>query len=64
MGAGKVLYIVWSLAVILMAYVLPYTVFSLVTDLSLYLFWAVLAVIHLIVSYAYIRLSNSGGRHG
>ncbi len=58
------LYTVWSLAVILLAYVLPYTVFAQVTNLSLYLFWAVLAIIHLIVSYTYIKLSNSGVSHG
>ena len=64
MRTGKALYIVWSLAVMLLAYVLPYTVFALVTDLSLYLFWAALAITHLIVSYVYIRLGSSGGNYG
>jgi len=54
-----VLYLIWSLAVILAAYVLPYTLFTSVTNLSLYVFWVIIAALHLLVSCAYIR---AGGR--
>jgi len=56
--AGKILYLIWSLAVILAAYILPYTLFASVTNLSLYVFWAAVAVIHLLISYAYIRVGD------
>ena len=59
MGAGrKLLYLAWSLLVLALAYVIPYTLLAGVEGMELYCFWLGLAVIHIIVSYAYVRFGG------
>lgn len=61
MKVFKAFYVVWSFLVVVLAYVLPYTIFTYVRDLTLYLFWTALAVAHLIISYTYLRFGGGGG---
>jgi len=58
-GIGrKLLYLAWSLLVLALAYVIPYTLLAGVKGMELYAFWALLAVTHIIVSYAYVRFGG------
>ncbi len=59
MGVGRKLpYIAWSLLVLTLAYVVPYTLLAGVKGMELYCFWLALAVIHIIVSYVYVRFGG------
>ncbi len=49
----RLLYALWSIMVIILAYIVPYTLLHSVHDF-IYLFWTILAVIHFTVTIAYI----------
>ena len=50
----RTLYALWSIIVIVLAYIVPYTLLHSVRDFTLYLFWTLLAIIHFTVTIAYI----------
>lgn len=52
---GTQLYVLWSIIVIVLAYIIPYTMLHSVADWSLYLFWLLLAVVHYIVTLTYVE---------
>ncbi len=54
MASPRTLYALWTILVILLAYIVPYTLLHSVRDFSLYLFWTILALIHFTVTLAYI----------
>ncbi len=47
-------YVLWTIIVLLLAYIVPYTILHSVRDFTLYLFWTILALIHFAVTLAYI----------
>ncbi len=48
-------YILWLIIIVLIAYLVPYTVLKTVGDWSLYLFWLVIAVVNYIVTLAVVE---------
>lgn len=50
----RILYALWSIIVIILAYFTPYTLLQSVHDFTLYMFWALLAVIHFTVTIIYM----------
>ena len=56
---GVISYLIWSLIVLLIAYILPYAITSLgnSSGIELYAFWALLALLHVIVTFMYMLRS-------
>jgi len=54
-------YIVWGIAVLLFSYMVPYVILAKVSDVSLYIFWLALTLIHFIVSYLYLKRGVENG---
>jgi len=52
---GALVYVLWSIIAIVLAYIIPYTMLHNVTDWSLYLFWLLLAIVHYIVTLAHVE---------
>ncbi len=50
----RTLYTLWTIIIILLAYLVPYTVLRSVRDFTLYLFWSILTILHFTVTVAYI----------
>ncbi len=48
-------YLLWSLLVLVLSYTVPYTVLRECRDLSLYVFWLVLTLVHFTVTLVYLR---------
>lgn len=54
----KSLYILLSLLIIMLAYIIPYTILYSVESFELYLFWLVLALVEIVLSSLYLRLGG------
>lgn len=51
----EIAYIVWSLLVIALVYVIPYALLKNAMDLSLYVFWLLTSIIHMLITIAYVK---------
>lgn len=52
---GTLIYVLWSIIAIVLAYIIPYTMLHNVTNWGLYLFWLLLAIIHYIITLAHVE---------
>lgn len=48
-------YIAWSLLIIALIYVIPYVLLKNAMDLSLYIFWLLTSMIHMMVTITYVK---------
>ena len=52
-------YVLWSAAVLLLAYAIPYGFLARSRGIELYVFWLLITALHIIVTYAYLRGSEA-----
>ncbi len=48
-------YVLWLIIVVLLAYIVPYTMLKTVSNWSLYLFWLILAIANYIVTLVVVE---------
>lgn len=48
-------YLAWSLLVLALSYLIPYSLLRNCRSLNLYLFWLLLTLVHFAVTLAYLR---------
>jgi len=49
------IYFLWSIILILLAYIVPYTILKSGYGFTLYLFWVALALVHVIDTWLFIE---------
>ncbi|RLG76213.1 MAG: hypothetical protein DRO23_01660 [Thermoprotei archaeon] len=55
MKTVNIAYIAWSLLVIALIYIIPYVLLKNAMDLSLYVFWLLASMIHMLITIAYVK---------
>lgn len=48
-------YAIWSILIVLIAYIIPYSLLRTIRDLSLFAFWASIAALHTVVTVIYLE---------